>query len=161
MGVQPADIRQHIERVLRDEARLLAELEQLLQRESAVVCGDDPTAIEGIGGARHRCVEQLTRLDAERNSACRMLSFGAGRDGFERLLGWCDPDRSLHARWMDNLRVTRRCKELNDRNGAVVAIKLGQVQQLLSTLRGGTPAPVYGPQGTRSDGFARRELGQA
>ncbi|MDE2220562.1 MAG: flagellar export chaperone FlgN, partial [Gammaproteobacteria bacterium] len=103
MGVPPADIRQHIERVLREEARLLVELEQLLQRESAVVCGDDPVAIEGIGGARHRCVEQLTRLDAERTSACRMLSFGAGREGFERLLGWCDPDQSLRARWTDNL----------------------------------------------------------
>ena len=32
MNIQPADIRQHIERALRDEVLLLAELEQLLQR---------------------------------------------------------------------------------------------------------------------------------
>lgn len=161
MGVQPADIRAHIERVLRDEAQLLAELEQILQRESAVVCGDDPGAIESIGGARHRCIDQLTRLDQERTAACRMLSFGSGREGCEKLLSWCDPDGALHARWQDNLRITRRCKELNDRNGAVVAIKLGQVQKLLSTLRGGTAPSVYGPQGARFEGFATRELGQA
>jgi flagella synthesis protein FlgN len=161
MSVQPADIRQHIERVLRDEAQLLVELEQLLQRESAVVCGDDPGAIESIGGARHHCIDQLTRLDAERTSACRMLSFGAGRAGFEQLLSWCDPGRTLHERWQDNLRITRRCKELNDRNGAVVTIKLGQVQQLLSTLRGGASAPIYGRQGARFEGFGTRDLGQA
>jgi flagella synthesis protein FlgN len=161
MSIQPADIRQHLERVLRDEAQLLAELQQLLQREADIVRGDDASAIESIGGSRHRCIDQLTRLDQERAAACRMLSFGTGREGFEKLLSWCDPGRSLHARWQDNLRIARRCKELNDRNGAVVALKLGQVQQLLSTLRGGAAAPVYGRQGVRFEGFGMRDLGQA
>lgn len=161
MSIQPADIRQHIDRVLRDEAQLLAELEQLLQREAGVVRGDDPTAIENIGGSRHRCVDLLTRLDAERTAACRMLSFGAGRDGFEKLLAWCDPDRTLRVRWQDNLKIARRCQAMNDRNGAVVSLKLDQVQQLLTTLRGGAAAPVYGRQGARFDGFATRDLGQA
>ncbi len=161
MSIQPGDIRQHIERVLRDESQLLVELEQVLKREADVVRGDDPTAIENIGGSRHRCIEQLTRLDAERTAACRMLSFGAGRDGFDKLLAWCDPGRSLRERWQDNLKVARRCKEMNDRNGAVVSLKLGHVQQLLATLRGGAAAPVYGRQGARFDGFATRDLGQA
>ena len=161
MSIQPADIRQHIDRVLRDEAQLLVELEQLLQREASVVRGDDPTAIENIGGSRHRCVDLLTRLDAERTAACRMLSFAAGREGFEKLLTWCDPGRSLRERWQDNLKIARRCQEMNDRNGAVVSLKLGQVQQLLATLRGGAAAPVYGRQGARFDGFATRDLGQA
>jgi flagella synthesis protein FlgN len=161
MGIQPADIRQHLERVLRDEAQLLDELEQLLQREAGIVRGDDATAIETIGGARHRCIDQLTRLDTERTAACRMLSFGTGRAGFEQLLSWCDPGRSLQLRWLENLRLARRCKELNDRNGAVVALKLGQVQRLLATLRGGAAAPVYGRQGARFDGFSTRDLGRA
>ena len=161
MSIQPADIRQHLETVLSDEAQLLAELEQLLQREAEVVRGDDPTAIEGIGSSRHRCVDLLTRLDTERATACRMLSFGGGRDGFEKLLSWCDPGGDLRRRWQHNLLIARRCKELNDRNGAVVALKLGQVQQLLATLRGGGAPAVYGRQGARFDGFARRELGQA
>src|SRR5258706_5687033 len=99
MSIQPADIRQHLERVLRDEAQLLVELEQLLQREADIVRGDDATAIESIGGARHRCIDQLTRLDHERTAACRMLSFGSGREGIDKLLAWCDPGRSLHLRW--------------------------------------------------------------
>ena len=89
-----------------------------------------------------------------------MLSFGSGREGFERLLAWCDPGQDLRQLWHSNLQLARRCKELNDRNGAVVTLKLGQVQQLLATLRGGGP-DVYGRQGARFEGFARRELGQA
>ncbi len=162
MDVQTSGIRRALERVLGDEARLLAELEQLLTRESDVVRGDDPGAIERIGGSRHQCVSALTRLDAERMDACRMLSYPAKRDGFERVLAWCAPGQQLHAHGQRNLQAARRCKELNDRNGAVVALKLGQVRQLLSTLRGGTGAPAtYGRQGARFEGFAHRELGQA
>jgi flagella synthesis protein FlgN len=162
MDVQAADVRRHLERVLGDEARLLAELEQVLVREAAVVRGDDPAAIEQIGGSRHECVAALSRLDAERMDACRMLSHPANRDGFERLLAWCDPARQLHSHWQRNLQVARRCKDLNDRNGAVVALKLGQVRQLLATLRGNDAAPgTYGRQGARFEGFGHRELGQA
>jgi flagella synthesis protein FlgN len=162
MDVQTSEIRRALERVLGDEARLLAELEQVLARESDVVRGDDPVAIERIGGSRHQCVSALTRLDAERMDACRMLSYPANRAGFERLLSWCDNDRALLGRWERNLQTARRCKELNDRNGAVVALKLGQVRQLLSTLRGSSDAPAtYGRQGARFEGFGHRELGQA
>jgi flagellar biosynthesis/type III secretory pathway chaperone len=162
MDVQTSEIRRALERVLGDEARLLGELEQVLKRESDVVRGDDPGAIERIGSARHQCVSALTRLDAERMDACRMLSYPASRDGFERLLGWCDPGHELRAHWQRNLQVARRCKELNDRNGAVVALKLGQVRQLLSTLRSGSNGPAtYGRQGARFEGFGHRELGQA
>ncbi len=162
MGVQAGDVRRHLERVLGDETRLLGELEQLLEREAGVVRGSDASAIENIGGTRHQCVTALTRLDAERMEACRMLSYQANRDGFERLLAWCDPSHALRQKWQANLQVARRCKDLNDRNGAVVALKLGQVRQLLSTLRGGAAsAQTYGRQGSRFEGFQRRELGQA
>lgn len=162
MGVRASDVRRHLERVLGEETRLLDELEQLLARESDVVRGSDASAIENIGGTRHQCVTALTRLDAERMEACRMLSYPANRDGFERLLAWCDPSHSLRGKWQANLQVARRCKDINDRNGAVVALKLGQVRQLLSTLRGGTAsAQTYGRQGSRFEGFQHRELGQA
>jgi flagellar biosynthesis protein FlgN len=161
MSVHPADIRQHLARVLDDESRHLAELEQLLIREAAVVNGDDAAAIEHIGDVRRSCLEQLTRLDAERLAPGRMLSFGDGRDGFARLLAWCDSDQKLRARWEQNLAIARRCKDLNDRNGAVVALKLSQVRQALATLRGGGTLPVYGRQGGTVSRFARRELGLA
>lgn len=161
-GADAARVRAHLEELLQEEGRLLAELESILQRESAVVRGEDATAIEGIGTARQGCVERLASLDAERTGTCRMLSFGTGREGITGLYAWCDPSGHLLAQWQSNLRTARRCKDQNDRNGSVVSLRMGQVQQLLATLRGGTPsAPVYGRQGLRATGYARRELGQA
>ena len=161
MSVQPGDIRQHLERVLNDEARHLAELERLLIRETVVVNGDDAAAIERIGDVRRSCLDKLTRLDAERLAPGRMLAFGDGREGFGKLLAWCDSGDALRTRWEQNLLIARRCKDLNDRNGAVVALKLSQVRQALAQLRGGGSVPVYGRQGSNVQKFARRELGQA
>ena len=161
MGIQPEHIRLHLERVLGEESLLLAELEQVLASEADVVRGNDPGAIENIGANRHRCVARLTQLDGERASACRMLSFGTGREAFERLLAWCDPAQSLRPRWQANLATAYRCKELNDRNGAVVMARMGQVQQRLAALRGNVPGSVYGRPGGRFEGVAPRNLGQA
>ena len=87
-------------------------------------------------------------LDEERRSACRMLGFGDGRDAFERLLDACDPGGDLSRRWQSSRDVLLRCKESNDRNGAVVTAKLRRVEALLVTLRGGEAGPrVYGAGG--------------
>ena len=161
MSVQPADIRRHLEQLLREESVLLVELEQILRREVAVVSGEDAVAIEQIGGARRLCVDALSRLDADRVATCRMLSFPGGREGFEQLLSWCDPSLALQQRWQENLLVAGRCKILNDGNGAVVTLKLGQVQKRLATLRGGKVGDVYGRGGASYDGFTQRALGQA
>jgi flagellar biosynthesis/type III secretory pathway chaperone len=145
-GVRPVDVQRHIDRILGEEARLLASLEQLLRSEAEILRSDDADAIERIGSSRHQCIDALTGLEAERAEACRLLACGSGRQGFEQLLDWCDPARSLRARWLANLDIARRCKDLNDRNGAVVTARLHRVQQLLAQLRGAGPPSTYGPK---------------
>ena len=145
-GVRPADIQRHVARILGEESRLLGSLEQLLRSEAEILRGDDPDAIERIGSSCHQCIDALTGLEAERAEACRLLACGSGREGFEKLLDWCDPASSLRARWLANLDVARRCKDLNDRNGAIVTARLNRVQQLLAQLRGASPPSTYGPR---------------
>ncbi|MGH8253980.1 MAG: flagella synthesis protein FlgN, partial [Steroidobacteraceae bacterium] len=125
MGIQPEQIRLHLERVLGEESLLLAELEQVLAAEAEIVRSNDPDAIENIGANRQRCVARLVQLDGERANTCRMLSFGTGREAFERLIAWCDPAHGLRPRWQANLARAHRCKDLNDRNGAVVMARMG------------------------------------
>ncbi len=156
-----AAVQPHLERILAEEARLLAELEVLLSRETSVLQGEDVAAIQSIGSERHSCVERLTQLDRERADVCRMLSFGGGGIAVEKLLAWADPSAALQAHWRQNLQVARRCKELNDRNGAIVSVKLGRVQQLLGKLRGATKPPVYGPKAARYGALGARNLGRA
>ncbi len=160
-AVHSREFQPHLQRILVEEARLLAELEHLLQQETDVLRGDDIAAIHQIGGARQRCVEQLTRLDGERTDACRMLSFGTGAGALEKLFAWADPGASLRGQWQANLQIARRCKDLNDRNGAIVTVKLGQVQQLLGKLRGTQAPSVYGPKGARYGRLDARNLGRA
>jgi len=161
-GVRAADVQRHIERILGEESRLLGSLEQLLRSEAEILRGDDVEAIERIGSSRHECIDALTGLESERTEACRLLACGSGREGFEKLLDWCDPTRSLRARWLGNLDIARRCRELNDRNGAVVTARLNRVRQLLTQLRGTSPPSIYGP-GPASGAalFGHRDFGSA
>jgi len=158
---QRAQIAPALQRMLAEESAGLGELEALLGRETHVLQGEDVAAIHAIGTERHRCVERLTRLDAERTDLCRMLSFGTGLAALERLLAWADPEGQLGARWQTNLQLARRCREINDRNGAIVAVKLGRVQQRLALLRGSPMPPVYGPRPLRHTALAARDLGSA
>ena len=161
MSVRPADIRAHLQRLLAEESVQLARLQELLRGESEVLRGDDIAAIERIGADRHDCTSSLTRLDAERRELCRMLSHEPGRDGFDQLLRWCDAGGELRRQWLANLALARRCKEHNDRNGAVVSVKLNHVQKLLTAIRGGSQSPVYAPAIRGAAVFAPRELGRA
>jgi flagellar biosynthesis/type III secretory pathway chaperone len=161
MTVQRRDLFQTLTRMLAEESGLLGELETILQQETEVLRGEDAAAIQRIGGNRHRCVDTLSRLDAERNAACQMLSFGSGRGALDRLFDWADPSTGLHTKWLSNLELARRCKTLNDTNGAIVAAKLNRVQQLLGKLRGSAAPPVYSSKGARYAGLGLRDLGHA
>jgi flagellar biosynthesis/type III secretory pathway chaperone len=158
---QRSQIRPALQRILHEEAAGLTELEQLLHRETEVLQGEDIAAIQSIGTARHRCVERLTRLDGERADLCRMLSFGKGLAAVEKLLVWTDPQGELKLGWQANLQIARRCRDINDRNGAIVAVKLGRVQQRLAVLRGGPIPQVYGRKPGRHVALAARPLGRA
>jgi|SRR5665213_684905 len=161
MSVQPGDVHKHLSRILAEEARLLREFERVLRQETEVVRGEDTHAIERIGDQRHGYVDALTRLDAERAEACRMFSFGNGRGALERLFQWADPSGALQRQWLSSLELARRCKTLNDQNGAIVGAKLGRVQQLLGKLRGASAPPVYSAKGARYGNLGLRDLGRA
>jgi len=161
MSVQRSDVHQHLIRILAEESKLLGELEPVLRQETDIVRGEDVQAIERIGGSRQRYIEALTRLERERGDACRMLSFGSGPAALQQFFEWADPSGALQRQWGANLELARRCKAINDQNGAIVAAKLGRVQQLLGKLRGAAPPPVYSARGMRYGGLGPRELGCA
>jgi flagellar biosynthesis/type III secretory pathway chaperone len=161
MAVQPDDVRAHAAALITEEATLLGKLATLLAHESTILRGDDSAAIERIGANRHDCTAALSRLATERDHSSRLLSFKPGRAGFEQLLQWCDATGNLSRRWRTNLDHARRCRDLNDRNGALVAVKLNHVQTMLGALRGDVAEPVYTLQPRPLAGFATRELGVA
>ena len=161
MSVQRDDVRQHLSHVLTEEGRLLGEFEQVLRRETEILRGDDADAIAKIGDSRHRYVNSLSGLESERAATCRMLSFGNGPAALDQLLDWADPSGSLKSRWSHNLELARRCKSINDGNGAIVSAQLGRVQRMLGQLRGAGAPPVYSARGARYGNLGYRDLGRA
>ena len=161
MPISRAQLGRHIGELLKQEQQLLGELEQLLRTESDVLHADDTDAIERVSGSRQRCVEALIRIDADRQDCCRLFSFGDDRQAFERMLKSLEDGSVLQKHWNVNLEIARRCKDFNDRNGAVVSVKLNSVRQRLAALRGVAPQPVYGKRVSRFSDMGSRSLGKA
>jgi flagellar biosynthesis/type III secretory pathway chaperone len=145
MSLQPAAVHAHLAELLREEASLLTELERLLEQEIQVLRSGDTDDIERVGLSRQTCTAALTRLAHERADSCRLLAPAAG----------------LQRQWQANLAHARSLRDLNERNGALVAVKLNHVQTLLATLRGSQIEPDYNPQAARHSLLNSRELGSA
>ena len=161
--MDPQLLRDHLHGMLDEEARLLAQLDTLLVHEAEVLASDDLPEIERIGAQRHRCVSALMRIDSERRVMCRMQGLPEDREHFEALLEKCDTDGALRRLWQEGLAAAARCKDRNERNGAIVSAKLRRVESLLVQLRGGTnaAAPTYGSGGQRKVQGRGLELGRA
>ncbi len=156
-GVDRSLVREHMRELLTEEATLLARLENLLEREASALRDDDLPTIESVGAERHGCVESLMRIDGERRATCTMMGLGDDRRRFAELLDQCDPGGELKSRWLAGLQVAARCKDRNERNGAVVTAKLRRVEGLLASIRGGA-APVYQASGARQAASRGMEL---
>jgi flagellar biosynthesis/type III secretory pathway chaperone len=161
MVATPATLHAHLSQLLSEEAALLTQLETLLGRETQVLRGNDTEAIEQIGVTRQECTSALARLAADRDLACSQLAPRELAADLNRVLGWCDASGKLSAQWRANLAIARRCRDLNERNGAIVAVKLNHVQTMLATLRGVRDEPDYGPRAARQSLVTSRELGAA
>lgn len=147
--MDPALTRETLERLIADQATALARLEELLDREHGLLVARDIEALAAAGRERQNCVGTLLRVDGERTSLCRMLGYASDADGMRKLLHWCDPDGRLANRWTGCTELTRRCRTLNDRNGALATAQLRSVTGRLEALTGGAERrrDTYSPQG--------------
>ena len=146
--MQPDACREQFAQLLTDELAGLTELAGLLEHEHGLLVANDVAALETAMQVRQGCVTRVMRLDEERRSLCRMLGYAADVSGTERLLRWCDPQSTLAARWAECAARTAKCRELNDRNGALVSARLQRVQTLLGALIGrARESNTYGRRG--------------
>ena len=82
------------------------------------------------------------------------------RAGLDRLRQWCDPHRVLEPQLAECLGRAMRCRDLNDRNGLMVAARMKRVAELLQTLTGRVArAATYGPRGYTGGARTSRVLG--
>ncbi|MDE2263478.1 MAG: flagellar export chaperone FlgN, partial [Gammaproteobacteria bacterium] len=96
--MDPGVCREHLTTLLREESELLAQLEELLARESRVLETSDIQALESTTRARQERMGALARLEEQRRSLCSLHGYSADRTGLEALMAWCDPEGSLLSR---------------------------------------------------------------
>jgi flagellar biosynthesis/type III secretory pathway chaperone len=153
MAMDALACRSQLERLLRDETTLLQVLEQQLDAEHALLKANDIEGLEQAGGARQDTVTRLLRLEDERRQLCRLLGKGADPAGVSALLKWCDPQGALSGSYANCAAQALRCREQNDRNGALVAARLQRVSSMLGALTPAGPAAgLYGPRGAATTG---------
>ena len=147
--MDPNLTREQLAALIEDEAGALADLERLLEREHDIlVRNESPEALEQACSARQERIGDLLRIQDERRSLLRMLGLGTDNAALDALLRACDPADGLRRRWQHCAGAARRCRELNDRNGARVQARMKRVAGLLEVLTGERAGPgVYGPQG--------------
>ena len=161
--MDPGVCGEHLTTLLREESELLAELEGLLAQESRVLEVSDIQTLETTTRARQEKMGALARIEEQRRSLCAMHGFSADRMGLEGLMAWCDSEGKLLSRLRECAERAVRCRDLNDRNGIVVATRLKRVEGMLDALTGRpTRSDTYGPRGyTGSNTRPGRVLGAA
>jgi flagella synthesis protein FlgN len=149
--VDPGVCREHLTTLLREESGLLAELEDLLVRETRVLETSDVQALESTTRARQERMGALARIEEQRRSLCALHGFSADRAGLEALMAWCDGKGTLLSRLRECAERAVRCRDLNDRNGIIVAARLKRVEGMLDALTGRPRrSDTYGPRGYAS-----------
>jgi flagella synthesis protein FlgN len=140
--------REALASILSQEVSSLTELAGLLDREHALLVANDVDTLEAVMEERQVAVGTLLRAEEERRALCRMHGREPDAKGIEQLMAWCDPRGTLKSSWQDCANGATRCRELNDRNGALVIARMKRVENLLTVLTGQPKeAPTYGPKG--------------
>ena len=142
------ECREKLSRLMSDESQALNELSTLLDREHGFLEANDVTSLDAANKERQKCVVRILQVDEERRALCGATGRPLDVHGLEDLIRWCDPKGTLTAGWAACSAAARRCRQLNERNGALVAARLKHVEARLGTLIDGSRESVtYGPKG--------------
>ena len=140
--------REHLAELLGEEIVLLTELQQLLEQERDLIGSGEPEALQRTTRARAERLGALARIEEQRRSLCTLHGESPDRGGLERLRQWCDPAGALAPQLSECLGRAMRCRDLNDRNGVMVAARMKRVSELLQALTGrAARASTYSPRG--------------
>jgi flagellar biosynthesis/type III secretory pathway chaperone len=143
MSLDPSDCRDQFARHLAEEVALLKVLEEQLRGEHALLVANDVEGLEQAGAARQESVARLLRIHDARNRLCRARQLATDPQGLAALLAWCDPEGSLAGAQAECAMQARRCREQNERNGALVTARLNRVGSMLGMICGEPASETY------------------
>ncbi len=146
--MDPALCRDTLAALLAHEVAALDELAGMLEREHPIIVANDVDTLDKALEERQKVIVRIAQIESERGGLCRAHGKSADRTGLGQLIAWCDPRGTLRAPLTAFSKSALRCRQLNDKNGALVIARLKRVEKMLGTLTGRPPeTPTYGPKG--------------
>ena len=136
--------------VLDEQIRTAQAMLGTLDRESEALMDSNPEALNSVGADKARLVEALELLEHERRDLTDTLRIDLkAQDGDD-----------AGARWKTLLGLIEKCRERNQRNGAMVKARREQVLHALKMLRG-SELELYDSRGLKPSSSGARPLGSA
>jgi flagella synthesis protein FlgN len=147
---------------LAEEVALLRDFLDLLEREERALVGGDIERLLSLVEDKNRLFVRLAGLGETRDRTLAAAGFGPGRQGMEDWLERQSETEGAKRDWQQLLALAEKARALNRSNGKLIATRLANNQQALSTLMAAAnQASLYGPDGQTRPAGGGRSLGSA
>ncbi len=124
-----------------------------------MVRDDSPKQVGSACRSRQDCMVALMRLQDERQNLLRLSGFTSDNVGLADLIKVFGPERALPPRSAGCAELARRCRDLNNHNGALVASRMRRIQGLLAVITGKRSEKMtYGREAQQGFGSRGRVL---
>lgn len=158
--------RQHSRRQLHDLLRAefdcAGQLQTVLAAEAEALANRNVDALEHIVGNKQDLMQAFNGLEYRTQQILEQTGFGAGKQGIEACIDWCDDSGQLKRGWQLLLERIRRCQHQNRINGAILDSSRRHAQEALAILRGQPiTTPLYNPTGATLNETSGRSLAKA
>lgn len=149
-----------LQNLIAEEVAQLRNFLVLLEQEQQTLVAGDVERLLPLAEDKNKLFGRLAQLGAARGKALTAGGFAADRQGME---GWLarQPDAGGAGRaWQELLSLAGKARALNQINGKLIATRLADNQQALSTLMAAAnQAALYGPDGQARPLGSGRSLG--
>lgn len=143
---------------LREETAALRAFRKLLETERACLKRSDVETLLELTRVKSEQLDQLAEF-----SECRSRYLVAkGLEVSQAGMAKATQTPELTELWNELLSIAAEVRNLNDANGALIAVRMNHNHAALAALQvGGRVPKLYGPDGQRDVGAPPRELGRA
>lgn len=134
--------------LLAAEAKLVEGFIACLAAEQDALKQGDVEVLAPINARKTELVEQLNRLEGERNAFLKQAGHSPDLKGVLAWLARNRGDRAAGQAWAQLVKLATEARELNNLNGKLIAMRLQATNQALATLtQQAQRSTLYGPNG--------------
>jgi flagellar biosynthesis/type III secretory pathway chaperone len=136
-------------------------LRDTLQAEHSALVEQDIDALLRAIDEKGAAVQELQRLDQQRDALCAEFGAVSGPEQMNAFLISSLNPAEIEAAWTRLLSLADECSLLNKANGAIIRVRKHHIEDGLALIRGSDPEnPTYARDGKNRDGLGNRAIAE-